>query len=81
MTTQQPEEERRLNFVGFARGGERYLFFFDDASFGETQRVFRRFARNPDLSFSWFEAAKLGEAVQGLQNRRSGDGEDSSGQR
>ncbi len=46
--------------------GESYSFFYDDreASFRELLAVFSRFADDPELSFTWHDAAILGGGVR-----------------
>lgn len=67
MTGANPEGENKATILGIMRGGERYLFVFDDASFGEALQTMRRFANNPDLSFSWHDATVLGERLRAMR--------------
>jgi hypothetical protein len=69
MAGANPEGEHKSTILGVLRGGERYLFVFDDASFGETLQTRRRFANNPDLSFSWHDATILGERLRAMRAR------------
>ena len=41
------------------KGRETYLFRFDDASHRAFLKVLGRFAADPNLSFSWYDAAVL----------------------
>jgi hypothetical protein len=52
------------NVVALIKGHERYIFIFDNESRTETMRTLGRFASDPALSFSWFDAAKLSMAVR-----------------
>jgi hypothetical protein len=56
---------RDINVIALVKGGERYVFLFDDDSREETLRTLARYAANPDLSFSWYDAAMLGQKVRG----------------
>lgn len=64
---------RELNCLAVVKGEERYIFLYDDESRVETLRVFGRFAANPDLSFTWYDAAvlsqKLRQEVEAAQNQ------------
>jgi hypothetical protein len=40
-------------------GGERYIVLSDDSTKAEALRVIGRWASNPELSFSWCDAAQL----------------------
>lgn len=53
-----------INVLALVKGEERYVFLYDDASRAETLRVLGRFASNPELSFSWYDAAVLSQKVR-----------------
>lgn len=58
-----------INVLALVKGAERYVFLYDDASRSDTLRVLGRFASNPDLSFTWYDAAVLSQKVrQGLSS-------------
>jgi hypothetical protein len=50
---------RELNVLALIKGLERYVFVYDDSSRPELIDLFREWAANPDLSFTWFDAAVL----------------------
>jgi hypothetical protein len=52
------------NILVFVKGTERYVFVFSDASRAETLRTFGRFASDPGLSFTWYDAAVLSAKVR-----------------
>lgn len=53
-----------INVLALVKGNERYVFLFDDTSRAETLRTLGRFASNPELSFSWYDAAVLSQKVR-----------------
>ncbi len=53
-----------INVLALVKGEERYVFLYDDASRSETLRVLGRFASNPELSFSWYDAAVLSQKIR-----------------
>jgi hypothetical protein len=53
-----------INVLALVKGGERYVFLYDDASRAEALRVLGRFASNPELSFSWYDAAVLSQKIR-----------------
>ena len=53
-----------INVLALVKGAERYVFLYNDASRAATLRVLGRFASNPDLSFSWFDAAVLSQKIR-----------------
>ncbi len=53
-----------INVLALVKGNERYVFLYNDASRAETLRVLGRYASNPDLSFSWYDAAVLSQKIR-----------------
>ena len=53
-----------INVLALVKGGERYIFLYDDASRSEALRVLGRYASNPELSFSWYDAAVLSQKIR-----------------
>ena len=53
-----------INVLALVKGEERYVFLFDDAHKAEVLRVLGRFASNPELSFSWYDAAVLSQKIR-----------------
>lgn len=56
--------DRDINVLALVKGEERYIFLFDDARRGETLRTLGRYASNPELSFTWYDAAVLSQKVR-----------------
>ena len=59
-----------INVLALVKGSERYVFLYDDESRAETLRVLGRFASNPDLSFTWYDAAVLSQKIR-QENRKA----------
>ena len=53
-----------INVLALVKGSERYIFLFDDNNRAETLRVLGRYASNPDLSFTWYDAAVLSQKIR-----------------
>ena len=53
-----------INVLALVKGEERYIFLFDDEHRSEALRTLGRFASNPELSFSWYDAAVLSQRVR-----------------
>ena len=53
-----------INVLALVKGEERYVFLFDDAHKAEVLRTLGRFASNPELSFTWYDAAVLSQKVR-----------------
>ena len=45
--------------IALQKGRETYIFRFDDASHRAFLKVLGRFAADPNVSFSWYDAAVL----------------------
>ncbi len=53
-----------INVLALVKGAERYVFLYDDASRAETLRTLGRYASNPELSFTWYDAAVLSQRIR-----------------
>ena len=53
-----------INVLALVKGRERYVFLYDDSSRAETLRVLGRYASNPELSFTWYDAAVLSQKIR-----------------
>lgn len=60
------EESSGLNVTLMVKGRERYVFTYSDENKAEVLRQFGRFASNPELSFNWYDAARLCHEVRAL---------------
>jgi len=46
------------------KGGETWSLIYTDATVREAAATLARWAANPELSFSWYDAAVLGQAIR-----------------
>ncbi len=46
--------------------GERFIFLYDDESCEELLQTLGRYAADPELNFSWYDAALLSQNVRRL---------------
>lgn len=53
-----------INVLALVKGTERYVFLYDDANRAETLRTLGRYASNPELSFTWYDAAVLSQKIR-----------------
>jgi hypothetical protein len=53
-----------INVLALVKGTERYVFLYDDAHRAETLRTLGRYASNPELSFTWYDAAVLSQKIR-----------------
>ena len=50
---------REFNVLALIKGGERYVYVYDDASRSPLLETFRAQAADPELSLNWFDVAVL----------------------
>jgi hypothetical protein len=60
-----------INVVALVKGEERYIFLFNDQQKSQTLRTLGRYASNPELSFSWYDAAVLSQKVRNAARAES----------
>ena len=60
-----------INVVALVRGEEQYIFMFDEANRTETLRILGRYAADPELSFTWYDAAVLSQQVREMLPAKS----------
>jgi hypothetical protein len=53
-----------INVLALVKGEERYIFLFDDNHRAEALRTLGRYASNPELSFTWYDAAILSQKIR-----------------
>jgi len=56
-----------INILALVRDGQSYVFLFDDAHRAETLSHFGRLAANPELNFTWYDAAVLAKKLREQQ--------------
>jgi len=61
-----------IKVIALVKGEEQYVFLYDDNNRAETLRTLGRYASNPELSFSWYDAAVLSQKIrqESLQQTR-----------
>jgi len=63
-----------VNVLALVKGSERYIFLYDDGNRAETLRMLGRYASNPELSFTWYDAAVLSQKVRQSSPAPAGSG-------
>jgi len=53
-----------INVLALVKGEERYVFMFSDDRRAEALRTLGRYASNPELSFTWYDAAVLSQKIR-----------------
>ncbi|MCA8997499.1 MAG: hypothetical protein KDA80_10940 [Planctomycetaceae bacterium] len=66
-----------LNVIALVKDGERYIFVYDEESASELLQTLGRYAADPELNFTWYDAAVLSQKVRRMQaESRSGPSTD-----
>jgi hypothetical protein len=55
---------REFNVLALVKGGERYVYVYDDASRADLLETFRTQAADPALGLNWFDAAVLAQKAR-----------------
>ncbi|MFV0443594.1 MAG: hypothetical protein ACK5Q5_08485 [Planctomycetaceae bacterium] len=59
--------ERGINVLALVKDGERFVFLYDDESPSQLLQTLGKYAADPELNFSWYDAAVLSQKVRRLQ--------------
>ena len=60
----------RMEVLALVRGGEKYVFMYRLGQETELLRTFGRYASDQELSFTWYDAAKLSGQVNLNRNQK-----------
>lgn len=56
-----------VNVLALVKGEERFIFLYTDSNKSETLRTLGRFASDPELNFTWYDAAVLSQQLRQRQ--------------
>jgi hypothetical protein len=61
-----------VKVIALIKGEEQYVFLYNESKRAETLRMLGRYASNPELSFTWYDAAVLSQKIrqESLQQTR-----------
>jgi len=71
-----PNQTNDVNVVAVVKGDERYVFIFDDDNRNEACRTASRWAANPELSFTWYDAAVATRSIKEIASKPPKGGKD-----
>jgi len=60
---------RQVNVLALVKGEERYVFLYDDRSIDTLLEQLGSHASDPELSFTWYDAAVLSQRVRNLRKQ------------
>lgn len=55
---------RDVNVLALVKGEERFIFLYTDSNKAETLRTLGRYASDPEINFSWYDAAVLSQKLR-----------------
>ncbi|QDV69625.1 hypothetical protein Poly24_33410 [Rosistilla carotiformis] len=56
--------DKEINVLALVKGEEKFIFLYDDANRTETLRLLGRFAADPEIDFTWYDAAVLSKRIR-----------------
>ena len=59
--------QQGINVLALLKDGERYVFLYDDRSADELLHTLGTYAADPELNFSWYDAAVLSQRIRTLR--------------
>jgi hypothetical protein len=62
-----------VNVLALVKDGERFVFLYDDTSISTLLQTLGKYAADPELNFSWYDAAVLSQKVRRLQKQSGSD--------
>ncbi|MEZ5947973.1 MAG: hypothetical protein R3C12_01795 [Planctomycetaceae bacterium] len=62
---------QEINVLALVKDNQRYVFLYDDASHDQLLQTLGRYAADPELNFSWYDAAVMSQRVRALRKHYS----------
>lgn len=66
---ERTEMSQSINVFALVKDGQKYVFLYDDVSHDELLQTLGRYAADPELNFSWYDAAVISQRVRALKKR------------
>lgn len=60
----RPHHQKPLEIVTLSRGGETFALVYDAEHRADALRTLGRWASDPELAFSWFDAARMASRIR-----------------
>ncbi len=60
-------QKKHINLVALVKDGQRYVFVYDEGSTSALMQTLGRYASDPELNFTWYDAALLSQKIRRLQ--------------
>ncbi len=60
-----------VSVLALIKGQERFVFLYDDESADQLLQTLGQYAADPELNFSWYDAATLSQRVRKLREADS----------
>ena len=61
--------QREVNVLALVKSGERFVFLYDSESVDTLLEQLGQHAADPELSFTWYDAAVLSQRVRSLRKQ------------
>ena len=63
--------QKDINAAALTKGEEKYIFLFKDDRRSEILRTLGEYAENPNLSFTWHDAAVLSQKIRKVSTAKT----------
>ncbi len=60
---------QEVNVLALVKGKERYVFMYNETNRTAVLESFARYASDPEMSFSWYDAAVLTQRIRAEQRK------------
>jgi hypothetical protein len=67
---------KSMNVLALVRDGHRFVFLYDDFSIDTVLETLGRYAGDPELEFTWYDAAMLAQRVRAMLEQQVHETED-----
>ena len=61
---------KSMNVLALVRDGHRYVFLYDDNSIDTVLTTLSDYASDPELDFTWYDAAVMAQRVRALMEQQ-----------
>ncbi len=67
------QNKKDIFMLALVKGHERYVFYFDLNHVSELLRTLGKYASDPELNFTWYDAAVLSQRVRKIKESNASE--------
>lgn len=69
-SSREKAADQEVNVLALVKGNEKYVFLYNDKNRSEMLHTLGRYASDPELSLTWFDAAVLSQKIRRDKQRQ-----------